>query len=94
LAATIQTACHELPSGNAIAEASENNGASIYSNASTIGSSAFVMRNKPLHANRHMRVITVGAGASGIYMAWKLKHSFTDFTLNVYEKNPEVSGTW
>lgn len=41
-----------------------------------------------------MRVITIGAGASGIYMAYKLKYYFTDFTLNVYEKNPDIGGTW
>lgn len=51
-------------------------------------------RQTPIHANRHMRVICVGAGASGIYLAYKLKHYFTDFTLNVYEKNRDIGGTW
>lgn len=52
------------------------------------------LRDRPMHSNRHMRVVVVGAGASGIYMAYRLKHYFTDFTLHVYEKNPEISGTW
>ncbi|AEO67780.1 uncharacterized protein THITE_2050573 [Thermothielavioides terrestris NRRL 8126] len=52
------------------------------------------MRNQPIYANRHMRVVCIGAGASGLYMAYKLKHYFTDFTLNIYEKNPQISGTW
>lgn len=52
------------------------------------------MRNQPIHANRHMRVVCIGAGASGLYLAYKLKHYFTDFTLSVYEKNTEISGTW
>lgn len=57
-------------------------------------SKSFTMRNKPIHSNRHLRVICIGAGASGIYMAYKLKHYFTDFTLDVYEKNPDIGGTW
>ncbi|KAM4066273.1 NAD(P)-binding rossmann-like domain-containing protein [Hirsutella rhossiliensis] len=57
-------------------------------------SSSFKCRDAPLHANRHLRVICIGAGASGLYLAYKLKYYFTDFTLNIYEKNPEVGGTW
>ncbi|KAL4757900.1 flavin-containing monooxygenase [Aspergillus foveolatus] len=45
---------------------------------------------------RRLRVVCVGAGFSGLIMAYKLKHerplSFVDFT--IYEKNPEVGGTW
>ncbi|KAF9893699.1 hypothetical protein FE257_009867 [Aspergillus nanangensis] len=51
-------------------------------------------RNKPIHANRTLRIVCIGAGASGIYLAYKLKTSFTDFELDVYEKNPEIGGTW
>ncbi|KAL6231959.1 hypothetical protein BDW75DRAFT_247542 [Aspergillus navahoensis] len=51
-------------------------------------------RSTPIHANRQLRVITIGAGASGLYLAYKLQHSFTDFVLDVYEKNPELGGTW
>jgi cation diffusion facilitator CzcD-associated flavoprotein CzcO len=50
--------------------------------------------NRPLHANRHLRVVCIGAGASGIYLAYRLKNSFTDFTLKVYEKNAGIGGTW
>ncbi|KAH5642097.1 hypothetical protein HBI23_197610 [Parastagonospora nodorum] len=52
------------------------------------------LRQAPIHANRHMRVICAGAGASGIYLAYKLKHYFTDFSLNIYEKNEDIGGTW
>ncbi|OQE13287.1 hypothetical protein PENFLA_c051G04100 [Penicillium flavigenum] len=51
-------------------------------------------REAPIHANRKMRVIVVGAGASGIYMAYKLKHCFTDVVLDIYEKNADIGGTW
>ena len=48
----------------------------------------------PIHAERHVNIICVGAGASGLLMAYKLQKHFNNFTLTVYEKNPEVSGTW
>ncbi|KAL5041857.1 hypothetical protein BDW71DRAFT_157954 [Aspergillus fruticulosus] len=45
---------------------------------------------------RRLRVVCVGAGFSGLIMAYKVKHErrleYVDFT--VYEKNPEVGGTW
>lgn len=49
---------------------------------------------RPLHANRHLRVVCIGAGASGIMLAYKLKRHFTDFTLHIFEKNSDVGGTW
>jgi cation diffusion facilitator CzcD-associated flavoprotein CzcO len=57
-------------------------------------SMAFTLREQPMHANRHLRVMCVGAGASGLCLAYKLKHYFTDFTLNIYEKNEDIGGTW
>lgn len=48
----------------------------------------------PIHAERHMDIICVGAGASGLLMAYKLQKHFQNFNLTVFEKNPEVSGTW
>jgi cyclohexanone monooxygenase len=43
---------------------------------------------------RTLSVICVGAGASGLLLAYKLQRHFDDFDLKVFEKNPEVSGTW
>ncbi|KAF1990549.1 FAD/NAD(P)-binding domain-containing protein [Aulographum hederae CBS 113979] len=48
----------------------------------------------PIHAERHVRVICIGAGASGLLLAYKLQRHFQNFSLTVYEKNEEVSGTW
>lgn len=36
----------------------------------------------------------MGAGASGLFMAYKMKTLFTDFTLEVFEKNADIGGTW
>ena len=43
-------------------------------------------------ADRTFRVIVVGAGISGLFMAEKLKRAGIDFV--VYEKSDEVGGTW
>ncbi|RFU26005.1 hypothetical protein B7463_g10330, partial [Scytalidium lignicola] len=48
----------------------------------------------PIHTERPMRIICIGAGASGLCLAYKLQRSFETFSLVVYEKNPEASGTW
>lgn len=47
-----------------------------------------------IHAQRHVRVICIGAGASGLLMAYKLQRHFSNYSLTVYEKNSELSGTW
>ncbi|KAK6826289.1 hypothetical protein RU639_005578 [Aspergillus parasiticus] len=41
-----------------------------------------------------MRIICIGAGPSGLYLAYKLKTLFTDYTLEVYGKNEVIGGTW
>ncbi|KAM0361903.1 hypothetical protein ACHAO7_011743 [Fusarium culmorum] len=51
-------------------------------------------RDTPIHANRHLRVICIGSGASGLHLMYKMKREFTNVSLDVYEKNPDVSGTW
>ncbi|KAF2498482.1 FAD/NAD(P)-binding domain-containing protein [Lophium mytilinum] len=48
----------------------------------------------PIHSQRQMRIICIGAGASGLAFAYKLQRSFDDFSLSIYEKNPDISGTW
>ena len=49
---------------------------------------------KPLGSTRPLRIITIGAGASGINMIQTLRNSLTDYEHVVYEKNPKVGGTW
>jgi cation diffusion facilitator CzcD-associated flavoprotein CzcO len=48
----------------------------------------------PIYSERPMRIICIGAGASGLVFAYKLQRSFGNFSLTVYEKNKEISGTW
>lgn len=49
---------------------------------------------QPIHTERHVRIICIGAGASGLLFAYKLQRDFRNFSLVIYEKNPEVAGTW
>lgn len=51
-------------------------------------------REAPIHSERHVKIICIGAGASGLLFAYKLQRSFRNFDLTVYEKNEEVAGTW
>jgi cyclohexanone monooxygenase len=43
---------------------------------------------------RTLKVVVIGAGASGLLAAYKIQRNFDDFELTVFEKNAEVSGTW
>ncbi|KAJ5740221.1 hypothetical protein N7493_000093 [Penicillium malachiteum] len=49
---------------------------------------------RPIYTERHIRVICVGAGASGLLFAYKPQRSFSNFDLVIYEKNEQVGGTW
>lgn len=43
---------------------------------------------------RRLKVVVIGAGPSGLLLAYKLRRHFADLDLRVFEKNPAVSGTW
>ncbi|GAB7353351.1 hypothetical protein MBLNU459_g3836t1 [Dothideomycetes sp. NU459] len=49
---------------------------------------------KPIHCERSMKIICIGAGASGLLFAYKLQRSFEKFDLTIYEKNRDIAGTW
>lgn len=48
----------------------------------------------PLGTTRHIRIITIGAGASGLNMIRALRKHLDNYENIVYEKNPDVGGTW
>ncbi|KAJ5085310.1 hypothetical protein N7532_010081 [Penicillium argentinense] len=52
------------------------------------------MAGNPLNSNRPLRVIIIGAGVSGLLMGYKLQRNFDDLDFTIYEKNPDVGGTW
>lgn len=48
----------------------------------------------PLAAKRKIRIIAVGAGASGLQLAYKFERQLEDAELQIYERNADVGGTW
>ncbi|KAH6975459.1 hypothetical protein BKA56DRAFT_89961 [Ilyonectria sp. MPI-CAGE-AT-0026] len=49
---------------------------------------------QPLGTTRHLRIIGIGAGMSGMNMIRTLRLHLTDYEHVVYEKNPVIGGTW
>lgn len=41
-----------------------------------------------------LRIIHIGAGATGLCCAYKMERQLSNYELVCYEKNPEVGGTW
>ncbi|KAI7280561.1 putative sterigmatocystin biosynthesis monooxygenase [Hortaea werneckii] len=44
--------------------------------------------------NRRLRVLTIGAGVSGILMAYRLQKDCGNIEHVIYEKNEDIGGTW
>lgn len=49
---------------------------------------------QPLGSPKHLRIICIGAGASGINLLRTLKLNLTNYEAIAYEKNESVGGTW
>ncbi|KAJ5417386.1 uncharacterized protein N7487_000936 [Penicillium crustosum] len=58
------------------------------------GHAPYKVLEQPLGTTRHVRVITIGAGASGLNMIRTLRKNIPDSENVVYEKNPDIGGTW
>jgi cation diffusion facilitator CzcD-associated flavoprotein CzcO len=54
----------------------------------------FSIVEKPLHDKKPIRIIIIGAGASGLLVAFKAARQLSNVTFVVYEKNEGVGGTW
>lgn len=50
--------------------------------------------DQPIGTIKPMRVICIGAGASGINMAYQAKNFLERVDFVVYEKNQDFGGTW
>ncbi|KAK4043690.1 hypothetical protein C8A01DRAFT_32219 [Parachaetomium inaequale] len=55
---------------------------------------AYTVQEKPLGSTRHIRIVGIGAGASGLNLIRTLRLNLTDYEVTVYEKNADVGGTW
>jgi cation diffusion facilitator CzcD-associated flavoprotein CzcO len=52
--------------------------------------------NTPINSssNRRVKVLGIGAGFSGIMMAYKIRKNCQNVDLKILEKNPDIGGTW
>ncbi|KAL4947586.1 hypothetical protein BDW69DRAFT_204246 [Aspergillus filifer] len=57
-------------------------------------SPVYTVKEKSLGTPRQLRVITIGAGASGLNLARQIDLHMSNVDLTIYEKNPDVGGTW
>jgi len=55
---------------------------------------AYTVQEKPLGSTRHIRIVGIGAGASGLNLLRTLRLNLTDYEVTIYEKNADVGGTW
>ena len=82
--------------GNGTAMAIASNGAvngeskAVWSN----GTADYTVMEASLGIPRHLRIITIGAGASGLNMARHVELHMTNVEHVIYEKNEDVGGTW
>jgi len=62
--------------------------------ANAIKKSDYAVLEQPIGTTRRLRVACVGAGMSGMNMIRTLRLHLTNYEHVVYEKNPQVGGTW
>jgi hypothetical protein len=67
----------------------------IHPSAMTRGLPSSTFPKDPIYEpQRRLRVLAIGAGASGLLLAYKLQRHFDRLELQIFEKNPAVAGTW
>lgn len=54
----------------------------------------YTIAETPLGVPRQLRIVTIGAGASGLNFARQVEQHMENVDLVIYEKNEEVGGTW
>ena len=56
--------------------------------------SAYTVPEKALGTLHPVKVICIGAGASGINLAYQVQQRMEAVELVIYEKNASIGGTW
>jgi len=54
----------------------------------------YKITEQPLHTLRPLRMIIIGAGASGLQIAYKAERQLENVSFQIYEKNNDIGGTW
>ncbi|KAF2812378.1 FAD/NAD-P-binding domain-containing protein [Mytilinidion resinicola] len=60
----------------------------------TTNENGYTLQERPSGTKRHVKIICVGAGASGINFSKFAQDDLQNVETVIYEKNDEVSGTW
>ncbi|KAK7952393.1 flavin-binding protein monooxygenase [Apiospora aurea] len=74
--------------------------ASHYANGTSNGATShtakapYTVVEKPLGSTKHVRIVGIGAGPSGLNLIRTLRKQLTNYELVIYEKNHDVGGTW
>jgi cation diffusion facilitator CzcD-associated flavoprotein CzcO len=63
-------------------------------NIATPPDTSYKIREEPLGTSKPIRIVLIGAGASGLNMIRTLRLNLSNYELAVYEKNDDVGGTW
>lgn len=58
------------------------------------GEQKYTVLEEPNRVGKKIKVITIGAGASSLNFAHDIDTNPLDIDLTIYEKNPEIGGTW
>ncbi|OQV01285.1 hypothetical protein CLAIMM_06668 [Cladophialophora immunda] len=69
-------------------------GATPFLNGSLSHNDSYLVPERPLYDPRPIRIITIGAGASGLNVARAVSKYMKKAELQIYEKNAVVGGTW
>ena len=54
----------------------------------------YAIKEQPLYTKRPLRMIVIGAGAAGLEIAYKAEQQLENVSVQIYEKNNDVGGTW
>ncbi|PYI31325.1 putative dimethylaniline monooxygenase [Aspergillus indologenus CBS 114.80] len=65
-----------------------------YTTAKVQSHESYEIIDEPSRSRRKIRIIVIGAGASALNFAHDIDQSTLDIELVLYEKNPEIGGTW
>lgn len=55
---------------------------------------SYKILDQPHSTRSRWRILGVGAGASGLYLAYVCQNRMKDYELMIYEKNADIGGTW
>lgn len=55
---------------------------------------SFHLKDEPVENFRPLKVVTIGAGFSGIYMGIRIPEKLRNIDLVIYDKNDGIGGTW